>query len=62
MSSKILRVGVVGLPIIFAVAMASAQERRTTVPVEREGIQVFNPIEGRAVVLSSRPESASPEG
>lgn len=61
MSSKMLCIGVGGLPIVLAVAMASAQERPTTVPAEPEGIQVFNPVEGRIVVLSSQPDGARVE-
>jgi multidrug resistance efflux pump len=61
MSSKMLRIGVVGLAIILAVAIASAQERHTTVPAERQGTEVFNPVEGRVVVLSSRPDGARVE-
>jgi multidrug resistance efflux pump len=53
--------GVAGVPIILAVAMASAQERQTAVPAEREGVQIFNPVAGRIVVVSSRPDGARVE-
>ncbi len=49
------------MAIVLAVAMASAQERRASAPAEREGVDVFNPVEGRIVVLSSRPDGARVE-
>jgi multidrug resistance efflux pump len=61
MSSKMLRIGVVSLGIILAVAVASAQERRTAGTAEREGIAVFNPVEGRVAVISCRPDGARVE-
>lgn len=61
MSSKMLGVGLVGLAITLAVAVASAQERQTAMPSERDAVQVFNPVEGRVVILSSRPDGARVE-
>jgi len=61
MSSKMLCIGVVGLAIILAVAMASAQERRTVASAEPNEVEVSNPVDGRVVVLSSRPDGARVE-
>jgi len=61
MSPKILRIGVVCSAIILAVVIASAQERRTDVSAESQGMELFNPAEGRIVVLSARPDGARVE-
>jgi multidrug efflux pump subunit AcrA (membrane-fusion protein) len=58
MSSKMLRIAVVCSVIILAVAIASAQERQKALPAEAQGMDVFNPVEGRIVVLSARPAGA----
>jgi HlyD family secretion protein len=56
MSSKMLGVGLVGLAIILPVAVARGQERPTAEPARIAAVPVFNPVEGRIVVLSSRPD------
>ncbi len=61
MSSKMLRIGVVGFAIVLGVAIASAQERPTAAPAVRGSTEVFNPVEGRIAVLSIQPDGARVE-
>ncbi len=44
--------------IVVAGAIAMAQDRKTAPPSTAASVDVFNSIEGRMVVLSSRPEGA----
>jgi HlyD family secretion protein len=58
MSSRSTRIGgLVGLAALLTVTIAAAQQRAAdgTVP-EGRGVAVFNPVDGRIRVLSSRPE------
>jgi multidrug efflux pump subunit AcrA (membrane-fusion protein) len=65
MSARLMRIGaLVGLAALLSVTIASAQNRAEkpagTVP-EGRGLPVFNPVDGRVRVLSSRPEGARVE-
>jgi multidrug resistance efflux pump len=65
MSARLMQIGaLVGLAALLTVTIASAQYRAQepagTVPDAR-GLAVFNPVEGRIRVLSSRPDGARVE-
>jgi HlyD family secretion protein len=66
MSSRLMRIGVlVAIAAFLTVTIASAQHRAGDEPAgsgsEGRGVAVFNPVEGRMRVLSSRPEGARVE-
>ena len=60
MSSNVKRLGLLaGLPALLAGAIALAQDRRGgRSPPAKASADVFNSVEGRAVVLTSRPDGA----
>jgi hypothetical protein len=59
MSSNLIRPGmVVGLAILFGGAIALAQDRGSAQPAAQGPVDVFNPIEGRMVIVTSRPDRA----
>jgi HlyD family secretion protein len=62
MSSTMMRLGFgAGLAIVLAGAFAWSQDRGAGVPSGASRVDVFNPIEGRLVVLTSRPEGTRVE-
>jgi multidrug resistance efflux pump len=62
MPSKWRRLGLLtGGAILLATAFAWAQDRRTGARAEADRVNVFNSVEGRAVVVASRPEGARVE-
>ncbi len=62
MSSNLVRLGLVaGVVTMVAGAIALAQERKGGEPSGRGSVDVFNSVEGRAVVVTSRPEGARVE-
>jgi HlyD family secretion protein len=59
MSSNVKRLGLlVGLATLLAGAIALAQDRAAGEPASQGRADVFNPIEGRVVVVTSRPDGA----
>ncbi|MFI5460251.1 MAG: hypothetical protein ACHRXM_32945 [Isosphaerales bacterium] len=59
MSSNLVRLGLLaGFATLLAGAIALAQERKGGEPAGRPRVDVFNPVEGRAVVITSRPDGA----
>jgi HlyD family secretion protein len=59
MISNVKRLGLlVGLPTLLAGAIVLAQDRPPGETVSQGIVNVFNPIEGRMVVVTSRPEGA----
>jgi HlyD family secretion protein len=59
MSSNVKRLGLLGgLAILLAGAIVLAQDRAAGEPAGQGRAAVFNPIEGRVVVVSSRPDGA----
>jgi len=59
MSSNLKRLGLLaGLPTLLAGAIALAQDRAAGEPVGQGRANVFNPIEGRVVVVTSQPDGA----
>jgi HlyD family secretion protein len=63
MSTRSTRIGaLIGLAALLTVTIAAGQQRAAvgTEP-EGQGVAVFNPVEGRIRVLSSRPEGARVE-
>jgi HlyD family secretion protein len=66
MSSRFMRIGaLVGLAALLIVTIAAAQQRANNEPggtaPEGRGIAVFNPVDGRIRILSSRPDGARVE-
>ena len=62
MSANMMRLGLlVGLATLLAAAVAWSQDRGAGVPSGASRVDVFNPIEGRLVVLTSRPEGTRVE-
>jgi multidrug efflux pump subunit AcrA (membrane-fusion protein) len=63
MSTRSTRIGaLVGLAALLTVTIAAGQHRAAVgTDPEGQGVAVFNPIEGRIRVLSSRPEGARVE-
>ena len=68
MSSRLIRIAaLVGLAALLTFSIAAAQQRAADGPAgagtgpEIRGIAVFNPVEGRIRILSSRPEGAHVE-
>jgi HlyD family secretion protein len=62
MSSHVIRLGLLAvLGAVLAVAIASAQDRKPTELAEPRRVSVFNPVEGRMVVSSARPDGAHVE-
>jgi multidrug resistance efflux pump len=62
MSSNMMRLGLlVGLATLLAGALAWSQDRPAALPGGASHIDVFNPVEGRLVVLTSRPEGTRVE-
>jgi HlyD family secretion protein len=62
MTSFKVRIGlVVGAATVVAGAIAVAQDRPRPAPAGSAGTEVFNSIEGRLVVVNSRPEGARVE-
>ncbi len=64
MSSRLMRIGALaGIAAFVTVTIASAQHRSAAGPggSEDRGVAVFNPVEGRIRVLSSRTEGARVE-
>jgi len=59
MSSNLVRLGLLaGLATLVAGAIALAQERKGGEPAGRGSVDVYNPVEGRAVVITSGPDGA----
>jgi multidrug resistance efflux pump len=59
MSSNWVRLGLLaGLAALMAGALALAQDRAAGEPASQGRADVFNPVEGRVVVLTSRPDGA----
>ena len=64
MSSRLMRIGaLIGIAAFLTVTIASAQHRAADGPAgsEDRGVAVFNPVEGRITVLSSRPDGSRVE-
>jgi len=62
MSSNLLRLGLVaGIATLLAGAIALAQERKGGEPGGGGRVDVFNSVEGRVVVVTSRPDGARVE-
>ena len=62
MSSRLIRLGLPAvLGAVLASAIASAQDRKPNQPTPAHTVAVFNPIEGRTVVLTAKPDEASVE-
>lgn len=62
MSSSVLRIGFLcGASLLFAVVIASAQDRKQGEPAERDRVDVFISVEGRTVVLTSVPAGSPVE-
>jgi HlyD family secretion protein len=66
MRSRLMHIGaLVGLAALLTVTIAAAQQRAADEPAgaaaEGRGLAVFNPVEGRIRVLSSRPDGARVE-
>ncbi len=62
MSSRVIRLGL--LAVFWAVlagAIASAQDRKPADLAEARRVSVFNPVEGRIIVSSARPDGAHVE-
>jgi HlyD family secretion protein len=59
MSSNVIRLGMVaGLAILLAGAIALAQDRGGAQPATKGPVDVFNSIQGRMVIITSRPNGA----
>ncbi len=59
MSSNVKRLGLLaGLPALLAGAIVLAQDRPAGEPAGQARVDVFNPVEGRMVVLTSRPDGS----
>jgi HlyD family secretion protein len=59
MSSNLKRLGLlVGLPTLLAGAIVLAQDRPASQPAGQSRVDVFNPVETRVVVVTSRPDGA----
>jgi HlyD family secretion protein len=59
MSSNLKRLGLlVGLPTLLAGAIVLAQDRPASQSAGQGHVDVFNPVEGRVVVVTSRPDGA----
>jgi HlyD family secretion protein len=59
MSSNVKRLGLLaGLATLLAGAIALAQDRAASEPAGQGRAYVFNPVEGRVVVVSSRPDGS----
>jgi multidrug resistance efflux pump len=57
-----IRLGLLAaLGIALAGAIAAAQDRKPLEPAASTGVAVFNPVEGRMVVVSARPEGSRVE-
>jgi len=57
MSSNVIRLGMVtGLAILLGGAIALAQDRAAAQPTAKGPVDVLNPIPGRMVVITSRPD------
>jgi multidrug resistance efflux pump len=62
MTSHVKRLILIALcAIVAAGAIALAQDKKTVAPTDESGVAVFNSVEGRTVVVSSRPEGARVE-
>jgi HlyD family secretion protein len=62
MSSKVIRLGlVVAVGMILAGAIAAAQDRKPIEVAKAEAVAVFNPVEGRIVVVIARPDGSRVE-
>ena len=62
MSSSVSRIGFLcGASLLFAMVIASAQDRKQGEPAERDRVDVFISVEGRTVVLTSVPEGSPVE-
>ena len=62
MSSNLVRLGLVaGFATLLAGAIALAQERKGAEPTRGGRVDVFNSVEGRVVVVTSRPDGARVE-
>jgi len=62
MSSSVMRMGLLaGLAILVAGAIALAQTRGAAEPAGRGSVDVFNSVEGRVVVITSRPDGSRVE-
>jgi len=62
MSSKLIRLGLLAvLGVVLAGAIAAAQDRKPIEPVGAGGVAVFNPVEGRIVVVSARADGSRVE-
>jgi HlyD family secretion protein len=59
MSSFLMRLGaVLGFATLLAGAIATAQDREAAEPAGRGAVDVFNSVEGRSIVITSRPDGA----
>ena len=59
MSSQLIRLGLVAASgIVLAGAIAAAQDRKPIETAEAGGVAVFNPVEGRMVVVIARPDGS----
>jgi HlyD family secretion protein len=59
MSSNVIRLWlVVGLAILLSGAIVLAQDRATVQPATQVHVDVFNPIQGRMVIITSRPDGS----
>jgi HlyD family secretion protein len=59
MSSNVTRLGLmVGLAILLGGAITLAQDRGAAQPAAQDPVDVYNPIEGRMVIVTSRPDRA----
>ena len=62
MASKLTRLGLLaGLGILLAGVVAWSQDRGAAEPAGQSRVDVFNPVEGRAVVIASRPDGTRVE-
>src|SRR5262249_22782615 len=62
MSSVIVRLGLLlGLGTMLVCALAAGQERKPAAPAGRASVDVFNPIEARLLVVSSKPDGSHVE-
>jgi HlyD family secretion protein len=62
MSSNMIRLGLLAVfGTILAGAIATAQDRKPIEPAGERGVAVFNPVEGRMVAVSAKPDGSRVE-